>query len=268
MSDLLSRPLAVVTGASSGIGYELAKQFAEHGFDLLITEHQEPTTEVRQVCETLGARVEVAQADLATYDGVEELCAKIAAAGRPVEAIALNAGVGIGGGFTYGTDLRDELNIINLNVVSTVHLAKRVLPAMVARAKGRMLFTSSIVSVIPGPFEAVYAASKAFVHSFAQALRNELKDTGVTVTSMMPGATDTNFFQRADMEDTRVGAGKKDDPAQVARQGFEALMAGEDHVVAGSLQTKLAAAVGGALPDTLKAEGHRFLNEPGSGKQQ
>jgi short-subunit dehydrogenase len=265
MEQHATRPLAVVTGASSGIGLELAKQFAEHGFDLIISAHQDSTAEVTQACAERGAQVTAVQADLASYEGVEALYTQIRAAGRPVEAIALNAGVGVGGEFARGTDLRDELSLIQLNVVSTVHLAKRVVRDMVARGEGRMLFTASIASLMPGPFEAVYAASKAFVHSFAEALRNELKDSGVTVTSLLPGPTDTNFFERADMEDTRAGAGKKDDPAQVAKQGFAALMKGDDKVVAGSFANKVQAAMTGVLPDKANAELHRKLSEPGSG---
>lgn len=264
MDSSTAKPLAVVTGASSGIGYELAKQFAQHGFDLLITTHRQSTADAARVLEGLGARVENVQADLATYDGVETLYNKIKATGRPVDAIAINAGVGVGGDFTRETDLRDELNLINLNVVSVVHLTKRVVKDMVARGSGRILFTSSIAALMPGPFEAVYAASKSFVQSFAEGLRNELKDTGVTVTSLMPGPTETNFFHRADMDDTKAGAEKKDDSAEVAKQGFDALMEGKDHVVAGSLKTKLQAAMTNVLPSTANAEQHRKLSEPGS----
>jgi short-subunit dehydrogenase len=181
-----------------------------------------------------------------------------------VDAIAINAGVGVGGDFARETDLKDELNLINLNVVSSVHLAKRVVKDMVDRHQGRILFSSSIAALMPGPFEAVYAASKAFLQSFSEALRNELKDTGVTVTSLMPGPTDTNFFHRAGMDDTKAGADKKDDPAMVAKQGFEALMAGKDSIIAGSLKTKLQGTVSKVLPDTANAELHRQLTEPGS----
>ena len=264
MNSSLTKPLAVVTGASNGIGYELAKQFAQNGFDLLVTATGPSINEAAQAFEDLGAKVETVQSDLATYDGVETLYNKIKATGRAVDAIAINAGVGVGGDFARETDLKDELNIINLNVVSSVHLAKRVVKDMVERGKGRILFTSSIAALMPGPFEAVYAASKAFVHSFSEALRNELKDTGVTVTALMPGPTDTNFFHRADMDDTKVGASQKDDPAEVAKQGFDALMAGKDDVIAGSLQTKLQGAVSKVLPDTVNAELHRQLSEPGS----
>jgi len=217
----LTRPLAVVTGASNGIGYELAKQFAQNGFDLLVTSTGEKINHVAQDFQQLGANVETFETDLTTYDGVEALYSKIQATGRPVDAIAINAGVGVGGEFARETDLQDELNMINLNVVSTVHLAKRVVKDMVQRGQGRILFTSSIAAIMPGPFEAVYAATKAFIQHFAEAIRNELKDTGVTVTALQPGPTDTNFFHRADMDDTKAGASPKDDPAVVANKGLK-----------------------------------------------
>ncbi len=203
------------------------------------------------------------QADLANYDGVETLYSKIKETNRPVDAIAINAGVGVGGEFVQ-TDLQEELNLIELNVASTVHLAKRIVKDMVARGQGRILFTSSIVSQMPSPFQAVYAASKAFVHSFSEAIRNELKDSGVTVTALMPGATETNFFHRAGLDDTKVGTEKKDDPAEVAKQGFEALMAGKDSVLAESLKTKIQGTISQLLPDTVTAEQNRKLNQPGS----
>jgi uncharacterized protein len=175
--------------------------------------------------------------------------------------------LGVSGDFTRQTELDDELNLIHLNVISPVHLAKRVLKDMVARGKGRVLFTSSIAGTMPAPFEAVYGASKAFLSSFAQAIRNELKDTGVTITALMPGATETNFFHRAGMEDTKLGASEKDDPAEVAKDGFEALMAGKDHVVAGSFKNKVQAVAGHALPDPAVANMHRQMSEPGSAKK-
>ncbi|MBR8829583.1 MAG: Ribitol 2-dehydrogenase [Chroococcopsis gigantea SAG 12.99] len=259
----LTRPLAVITGASGGIGLELAKQFAQNGFDLLVTATDFKIDEAAKSFQQLGANVETLQVDLATYEGVEKLYSQIKTLARPLEACAINAGVGVGGEFTK-TDLQEELNLIDLNVKSSVHLAKRVLPDMVARGEGKILFTSSIAATMPGPFEAVYAASKAFLQSFSEAIRNELKDTGVTVTAMMPGPTETNFFHRAGMDDTKVGAGKKDDPAQVAKQGFEALMAGKDSVIAGSMATKIQGTISKVLPDTVAAEQHRKLTEPGS----
>jgi short-subunit dehydrogenase len=268
MERMSTRPLAVVTGASSGIGRELSRQFAENGFDLLVTAQSARIEEVARELKATGAQVQTVQVDLATYDGVETLYRAIQADSRPIEAIALNAGVGVGGDFTRDTDLQDELNLIQLNVVSTVHLAKRVLPDMIARGRGRVLFTSSIAALMPGTFEAVYNGSKAFVQSFAEALRNELKDTGVTITALQPGPTETNFFHRAGMDDTRVGASEKDDPAQVAKQGFDALMAGKDHVIAGSFMTKAMATMSKVLPDTINAEQHRKLAEPGSAGEE
>ena len=256
---------AVVTGASSGIGYELARQFAQNGFDLLMVAEDAGIDQAAADLRRDGERQVVAvRADLATYEGVEQTYAAIRETGRPVDALALNAGRGIGGDFTRQTDLDDELNVIAVNVTSTVHLAKRVLPDMVARGEGRVLFTSSVASMMPGTYQAVYNASKSFVQSFAEALRAELKDTGVSVTSLMPGPTDTQFFERAEMTDTRVGAGSKDDPAQVAEQGFKALMKGEEKVVAGSLKTKVQGAASKVMPDKAKAEMHRKMAEPGS----
>lgn len=266
MNSSPTRPLAVVTGASNGIGYELAKQFARNGFDLLVTSTGSTIDEAANTFKGLGAKVETVQADLATYDGVEALYHEIQKTGRPVDAIAINAGVGVGGEFTK-TDLQEEINLIELNVVSSVHLAKRIVKDMVTRGEGKIMFTSSIAALMPGPFEAVYAASKAFLQSFSEALRNELKDTGVTVTALMPGPTETNFFHRAGMDDTKAGSSKKDDPAEVAKQGFEALMAGKDTIIAGSLATKIQGTASQILPDTVSAEMHRQLTEPGSAKK-
>jgi uncharacterized protein len=266
MSNASTRQFAVVTGASSGIGYELARQFAQNGFDVLIAAEDAGIHTVVPDFQADGAQVTPVQVDLATADGVETLYSAIKASGRPVDAIAINAGVGVGGPFLE-TDLRDELKMINLNVSGAVHLAKHITREMASRGQGRILFTSSIAALLPGPFEAVYAATKAFLQSFSEALRNELKDYGVTVTALQPGPTDTNFFHRADMDDTKAGSSKKDDPAQVAKQGFEALMAGHDHVVAGSLMTKAQAAVTNVLPATANAAQHRKLTEPGSGNE-
>jgi short-subunit dehydrogenase len=260
----LDRPLALVTGASSGIGRELAREFAEHGFDLIIAAEDD---DIQRVADELsnGAQVQAVRVDLASGEGVEGLYGKVKASGRPLDAAALNAGIGAGGAFV-DTDLNDELKLIDLNVRSTVHLAKYVVRDMVQRGEGRMLFTSSIASTMPGSFQAVYNASKSFVQSFALALRDELKDSGVTVTSLMPGPTDTEFFERADMLDTKVGAGDKDDPADVARDGFEALMNGDERVVSASLSTKLQGRVSRLMPDSAKAAMHRRMAEPGSGE--
>ena len=266
--DGSQRPLAVVTGASSGIGRELAKVFARHGYDLVAA--AEPVAhggvtldDAAGELRALGAQVDAVPVDLATTAGVQQLAARVQSLGRPVDALALNAGVGLGGAF-LDQDLGRIFNLIDVNVKSTVHLAYRLLPGMVARRQGRVLITSSIAALMPGSFQAVYNASKAFDHSFAEAIRNELKDTGVTVTALQPGATETNFFHRADLDDTKVGASKKDDPAEVARMGFEAMMAGKDHVIAESLKTRLQGVLAEIVPEPLKAEQHRKMAEPGS----
>jgi short-subunit dehydrogenase len=262
MATQSGRPLAVVTGASSGIGLELAKEFALNGFDLVIAAEDLGLIEAASALRTAGGDVEAIQVDLATPEGVEDLWRHLQ--GRELDAVALNAGVGQGGPFLEN-QLADELQIVDLNVRSTVHLAKYVVRSMVARNEGRILFTSSIASTMPGPYQAVYNASKSFVQSFALALRTELKDTDVTVTSLMPGPTDTEFFERADMEDTKVGSGKQDDPADVARMGFEALMNGDERVVAASMSTKLQGRFSRAMPDSVKARMHESMAKPGSG---
>jgi short-subunit dehydrogenase len=261
-----ARPLAAVTGASSGIGLELARQFARHDFDLVVAAEDDEIAVAAAILRAEGGgSVEPVQVDLREAAGVEDLYAAIQRDGRPLAAIALNAGHGQGGAFV-DNDLRDELSIIDLNITSTVRLAKLVLRDMVAADAGRVLVTSSIASTMPGSFQAVYNASKSFLQSFTEALQNELRDTGVTLTSLMPGPTETDFFERADMaEDTKVGTSEKDDPAQVARQGFEALMGGKDRVVGGGLKTRVQEAAGKAMPDKLKAAMHRQMAEPGSG---
>jgi uncharacterized protein len=258
---MTNRNLALVTGASSGIGLELARQFATHDFDVVVTaEDAELTTAAIELRDT-GATVHEVRTDLRTSDGVEHLWREVSALGRPLDAAALNAGVGRGGAF-LDIELADELEIIDLNITSTVHLAKLVLRDMTARGAGRLLITSSIASTMPGSFQAVYNASKSFLQSFAEALQEELKDSAVTITSLMPGPTETEFFERADMLDTKVGQSEKDDPAQVAEQGFEALMEGERKLVAGSLKTKAQGVANSVLPDALKAKAHRQMAEP------
>jgi uncharacterized protein len=256
---------AVVTGASSGIGRELARVFAENGYDLLINAEDDIDRVVPEL-QNYGVSVKSVRADLSTFEGVESLWNEIEATGRPVDAIAINAGVGVGGDFTRETDLQAELKMIQLNVTSTVHLAKRVLQQMIQRGKGRVLITSSIAGTMPTPLEAVYGATKAFGLAFARALRHELKDTAITVTALQPGPTDTNFFHRAGLDDTEVGSEGKhtNDPHEVAKQGFEALMDGKDHVYASSLKTKVQGELGKFMPESVKAEQHRKMAEPKS----
>ncbi|MGH3365376.1 MAG: SDR family NAD(P)-dependent oxidoreductase [Nocardioidaceae bacterium] len=258
------RPLAVVTGASSGIGWAIARQLAERGHDLVIAAEDEELKEAAVCLEQGGAQVIAQQVDLAAADGVEQLYSAIAGTGRPVDAAVLNAGVGASGSFHH-TPLEADLEVVDLNVRSVVHLTKLLLPAMVDEGRGRLLFTSSIAAFGPGPYHATYAASKAFVHLFAEGLRHELRGTGVTVTSLMPGPTDTAFFDRAEMRDTRIGRIPKDDPDEVARDAYDAMMAGRERVVAGSVLNRIQALGAGFVPDRLKAYVQAFLTKPQSG---
>jgi short-subunit dehydrogenase len=263
MSEPL-KPLAVVTGASSGIGYELAKLCAQEGFDLVIAADRPEIVEAAQALQGLGARVEHLQVDLATLEGVDRLCSLVG--DRPVDYLLANAGHGLGHAF-LDEEFRDALHVVNTNVVGTIYLTHRIGRLMRARDRGRILFTGSIAGLMPGSFQAVYNGTKAFVDSFAWALRNELKDTGVSVTCLMPGATDTDFFHRAGMDDTKVAQGKKDDPADVAKTGFDAMMKGEGDVVHG-MKNKLQAAAAAITPQSQLAEMHRGMAEPGSGPKQ
>jgi uncharacterized protein len=260
MSD--SRKFAVVTGASSGIGRELARQFAANGFDVLVTaEDGALDAAAGDRAGGGGGTIQEVVADLSTPDGAERVVAAIAATGRPVDALALNAGIGNGGAFT-DIPLADEQRLVAVNIGSAVHLAKRIVPDMVRRGTGRVLFTSSVASQMPGPYYATYAASKAFIQSFAHALRYELKDTGVTVTALLPGPTDTEFFDRAGMEGTTVDSSAKDDPATVAKDGFDALMAGQSQVVAGSVKNKVQVAGAKLMPDQARAAIHARMTKP------
>lgn len=260
-----THPLALVTGASSGIGRALAREFAEHGFDVVVAAEDDRIHEAAAELRSRdGVHVEAVQVDLRDPEGVRRLWRRVTEGGRRLDAAALNAGVGAGGEFADSTRLPDELSIVDLNVRSTVHLAKLVTGQMAHQGGGRVLFTSSIASTVPGAYQAVYNASKSFVQSFALALREELRDSGVTVTSLMPGPTDTEFFERAGMLDTKVGAGEKDDPADVAHDGFEALMNGEERVVSHSLKTRLQGRGSRLLPDRAKAAMHARMAEPGS----
>ncbi|MBV9778047.1 MAG: SDR family NAD(P)-dependent oxidoreductase [Acetobacteraceae bacterium] len=255
-----TRPLAIVTGASSGIGYELAKCCAQNGYDLVIAADEPAINDAAQTFRNLGVSVEAVQADLATIEGVDRLYG--AAKGRPVEALLANAGRGLGKGF-LDQDFNDVRRVVDTNITGTIYLIHRVGRDMRAQGRGRILITGSIAGFIPGTYQAVYNASKAFLDSFSFAIRHELKDTGVTVTCLMPGATETEFFERADMMDTKVGTAKKDDAAQVARTGFDAMMRGTGDVVTG-WHNKLQTAIANVTPSDMLAEQHRKMAEPGS----
>jgi uncharacterized protein len=257
-----TRPLAIVTGASSGIGYELAKCCAEQGFDLLIAADQPTIHQVAQEFRALGAAVEAVEADLAMLEGVDTLYA--AAKRRPVEALLANAGHGMGHAFLE-QDFHTVRHMIDTNITGTMYLIQKVGKDMRARHQGRILITGSVAGFMPGSFQAVYSGTKAFLNSFSFALRNELKDTSITVTCLMPGATETGFFERADMLDTKVGQEEKDEPADVAKAGFEAMMKGEGDVVTG-WQNKLQTIMANLTPSETLAERHRKIAESGSGK--
>jgi short-subunit dehydrogenase len=259
------RPVAIVTGASTGIGYELAKCCAENGFDLVIAADEPRINEAAQDLRRLGATVEAVEADLATTEGVDKLYRTVKALNRPVEALLANAGRGLGKGF-LDQNFDEVRHVIDTNVTGTLYLVHRVGQDMRARNYGRILITGSIAGFMPGSFQAAYNGSKAFLDSFSFALRNELKDANITVTCLMPGATETEFFERADMMDTQVGQSSKDDPADVARTGFEAMMKGEGDVVTG-WKNKLQTAIASVTPAGMLAEQHRKMAEPGSGKQ-
>jgi short-subunit dehydrogenase len=253
--------LALVTGASSGIGFELAKLFVEDGYDVVVAADDDGIHAAADKLASSGARVVPVQVDLRDPAEVERLYRAATEGGRHVDAAALNAGTGRAGSFIEG-DLDSDFNVIDLNVRSTVHLSKLVLQDMTARGSGKVLYTSSIVSQMPGSMHTMYNASKSFVQSFAEALHDEMRDTGVTVTSLMPGPTDTNFFRRVGMADTVVGRMPKDDPGKVAKQGYDAMMRGDQKVVASSLLSKATGLANRFLPDSVKAVANRLISQP------
>ncbi|MBP2034802.1 SDR family NAD(P)-dependent oxidoreductase [Streptomyces avidinii] len=251
----------MITGASSGIGFELAREFARHGYDLALTADDGLLDDAVARLRPYGTHVHATRVDLATSEGVESFLADLRALGRPVGAAVLNAGIGRGGAFLE-TDLADLARVIDVNVFSTVHLTHQLLSDMVRRGDGRILVVASVAAEIPGPYHAVYNASKAFLKSFAEALHSEVKGSGVSVTALMPGATDTRFFVRAGLLDTRLGRAKKDDPALVARQGYRALMDRRTRKVAGSLRTRAQHSVTRLLPSEARAALHRRWAQP------
>jgi short-subunit dehydrogenase len=262
---MADRPLAIVTGASTGIGYELAQCCVDNGFDLVIAADEPEINQAAQTFRKFGAKVEAVETDLATEEGVDKLYDAAKRMGRPVDALLANAGRGLGHGF-LDEDFARARHVIDTNITGTVYLVQKVGRDMRRRGQGRILITGSIAGFMPGSFQAVYNGTKAFLNSFSWALRNELKDTGVTVTCLMPGATATEFFERAEMEDTKVGQAEKDNPADVAKTGFEAMLRGDGDVVTG-WQNKLQSAAANVMPASALAEQHRKMAEPGIGKE-
>src|SRR5438270_7941147 len=258
-----NRDLAVITGASTGIGLELARRCAMNGFDILIAANE---PEIHRAAEELrreGVKVDAVEADLATTRGVDTLYTAIA--GRPVAALLANAGRGLGKAF-LDQNFDDIRFVVDTNITGTIYLIHKVGNDMRARRSGRILITGSIAGFIPGTYQAVYNGTKAFLDSFSFALRAELKDSGITVTCLMPGATETEFFERADMMDTKVGTAEKDDPADVAKTGFDAMMRGEGDIVSG-WKNKLQSAVANVTPAGVLAEMHRGMAKPGRAKK-
>jgi uncharacterized protein len=253
---------AIVTGASSGIGRELAIIAARDGYDLLLAADTAGLSEAADACRGAGSTVETLEVDLATQDGVDQLYA--ATQGRAVDALFANAGHGLGRAFLE-QDFEDVRHVIDTNITGTIYLIQQVARDMVELGSGKILITGSIAGYMPGSFQAVYNGTKAFIDSFSFALRNELKDTGVTVTCLMPGATETEFFERADMLDTKVGTDEKDDPADVAQVGYDAMVRGDGDVVAG-WKNKLQTTMASVTPSGMLAEQHRKMAEPGTAK--
>jgi short-subunit dehydrogenase len=258
-----NRPLAIVTGASTGIGFELAKRCAKEGYDLLIAADEHEIEAAAASLRECGTKVEALEADLASTEGVDQLYAAVS--GRQVDALFANAGRGLGHAFLDQTFAKAR-RVVDTNITGTVYLIHKVGNDMRRRNSGKILITGSIAGFTPGSFQAVYNGTKAFLNSFSFALREELKDTNVTVTCLMPGATETEFFRRADMMDTAVGTAEKDDPVEVANNGFDAMMKGEGDVVSG-LKNKVQSAAANVTPAGVLASQHRKMAEPGSAKK-
>jgi len=257
-----ARPLAVVTGASSGIGLELAKLCASKGFNLVVAADEPEINTAAASLRASGTTVDAIEADLATTEGVDKLLEAVG--GRRIDALLANAGRGLGRAF-LDQDWAQVRHVIDTNVTGTVYLVQKVGRAMRQRKEGKILIVGSIAGLMPGTFQAVYNGTKAFLDSFAFALRAELAGSGVTVTCLMPGATETEFFERADMLDTKVGAGKKQPANEVAHLGFEAMIRGDSDVVTG-WQNKLRAAIAHVTPAGVMAEVHRNMAAPGTAK--
>ncbi len=259
-TNSVGRQLAVVTGASSGIGYELARICSENGYDLVIAADEPEIESAAIELRSDQTAVEAVEADLATRAGVDKLWRLIG--DRPVDALLANAGRGLGHAF-LDQEFADIQHVVDTNVTGTIDLVQRVGRRMRDRGSGRILITGSIAGFTPGAYQAVYNASKAFIDSFSFALRHELQESGVTVTCLMPGATETDFFARAGMLDTKIGASKKDSPADVARTGFDAMIRGDGDVVHG-WHNKLQTAIASITPSEILAAQHAKLAAPGT----
>ncbi|WP_380178259.1 SDR family NAD(P)-dependent oxidoreductase [Kalamiella sp. sgz302252] len=261
----MSNKIALITGASNGIGFELAKVFAKNNYDIVAVARNEE--KLNRACDELrqyGTQIHAFSTDLSRYEEIEGLKQRVDKAGFVVDALVINAGQGLGGRFIGGTELEKELQLIRLNIDSYVHMAKIFLPALIERQKGHVLMTSSVSGTSPVPFEAIYGASKAFVNSFFWAIRNELKGSGLTMTLLMPGATETNFFKNAGQADTKVGASQPTKPEEVAERAWYALMSGHEYVYGSDEAEHEGDVLNRIQSESQKAQRHRLVSEPGS----
>ena len=256
---------ALITGATSGIGYELAKLFAEDGYNLVIVARGE-TGDLEKTASDLqnqyGIEVITLAKDLFKRENAFAVYEEVKAKGIEIDILVNDAGQGQYGLFTE-TDINRELDIVQLNIGSLIILTKQFLKDMVSRGEGKILNLSSIAGKTPGPWQSVYHGTKAFVHSFTEAIRNENKDSGVTITALLPGVTDTDFFNKADMLDSKIvqDKSKMADPAEVAKDGYIALMQEDDKVVSG-FKNKMQVAMAAVTPDSTVAENMNQQQKP------
>ncbi len=264
---------ALITGATSGIGYELAKLFAKDHYNLVIVARGQDGLEntASELRNAYSIQVTTIAKDLFIAGNSFELYDEVKEKGIEIDVLVNDAGQGQYGEF-IDTDIYRELEIIQLNISSLVVLTKQFLKDMAARGSGKILNLSSVASKTPGPFQSVYHGTKAFVQSFTEAVRNEVKDKGIVVTALLPGATNTDFFNKADMLDAKMireglAEGKLDDPAKVAKDGYDALMSNDDMVVSG-FKNKVSVAMANVMPDAAVAAKVHKQQEPVTANEQ
>jgi short-subunit dehydrogenase len=257
-----ARPLAFVTGGSSGIGYALAEELARHGHDVAISGSSDRVHQSAERLRALGGHAWSHQADAATHEGVESFWRVVESLGRPVDVAVLNVGIAVGGSIAE-TALEEHLKVLAINVTGTTHMAKRVVDHMVAHRRGRIMIVSSLSATTPTPFEGVYGGTKAFGYNLAETLREELREHGITVTALLPGATDSDFHSRGGMgADTPIGRMQKFPKEEVARLGYEGLMAGVDMVIGGDQSAHEALERHLRMSEPDKAAAHAKLVRP------
>lgn len=259
---------ALVTGGTSGIGYELAKLLAKDGYNIILVARGEEGLEnaKKELESTYNIKALTISKDLFYAGNAFELVDEVREKGIQVDILVNDAGQGLYGEFK-DTDIQRELEIVQLNISSLLALTKLFLQDMVARGQGKILNLASIAGKLPGPRQAVYHGTKAFVHSFTEAIRSELKDSGVTITSLLPGATDTDFFNKAGMQESKiVQQGELADPAKVARDGYDALMSGDDMVISG-FKNKMQVGMSNVMPDSTVADKMKKQQAPVGSKE-